>query len=250
MSNRASRGWICAVALLAAALFGFGALLLLLQHVCDDVDPATLQTVRCDGERGRWWVLAQGALVVTGAVALLAGIVRALAMARMVALAAAIALDVVLLVAAYAISGIGLADKPVPRLSGVRVIERRCAEPCAGGVRVRFALDRAAPVRFSLGPESNASVEVRPYRRLDYQYRTGVLSRAGTTAREEIDFAAGRHLVRVGGIVEIAGPPVRRESLPPGVYVLRIEALVPGAGNQLRNTSAPVSRGIRILPRR
>lgn len=85
---------------------------------------------------------------------LIAGIAWALRRARVWPLAAAALPVIILFVAVYAIGGIALAAKPLPRLSGVRLLDRRCADLCSGGLRTVFTIDRAAPVWFVLAPDA------------------------------------------------------------------------------------------------
>lgn len=252
MSHRAKLVWIWVLALVAVALFGAGLFVWLLTFVCENIGEDAAQTVRCDGERGRSWRIVQAVLVAASGGALLGAITWAAAKELVWPLVAAIVLSGAAFVAVYAISAIRFEDKPAPRLSAVRVLDRRCTEPCAAGIRVAFTLDRRARVRIGLGPDNNSSVEFRPYREGGYRYRSGIVSGPGDQPDEDTEFDAGEHLVRVGGevVVDVYEPSERIEPLPPGVHVLSVLASVPKSGNQRNANSKEFNHGVRILPRR
>lgn len=252
MSHRAELVLIWVLAAAAVALFGVGVVLWLLSFVCENGGEDAAQTVACDGERGRWWRIVQAVLVAASACLLLGAIAWAAAKQDVRPLVAAIALCGAAFVAVFAISRIRFEDKPAPRLSAVRVLDRRCAEPCTAGIRVAFEIDRRARVRFGLGPDNNSSVEYRPYRESSgYRYRSGVVRRPGERPDEDTEFEAGEHLVRVRGdvVVDVYEPSERVEALPPGIHVLSVVASVPNSGNQQNANSVESNHGVRILPR-
>lgn len=242
-----SRALIVAVAVGCVSLFALASLLWFLRTGCEDATPSELRRVRCGGSAADSWVAVQQVLFAVAAVALLAGIVWALRKATLGSLAGAAVLGAGCFAAIFVIDSKQLADKPIPRLSAVRVLDRRCVEPCAAGVRVAFTLDRPARMVFSLQPESNDSIELRPYRKAGYGYRTGVVKPNGAAPDEESDFAAGRHLERIRGVVSIDVPRVRTEALPPGLWVLSVTAHVQQAGHQVKTAGGAFSEHVRIL---
>lgn len=226
---------IYAVLTLAAAVQGVG---------CEGQAYAMLQTVRCDGERGHSWIVAQEALVVLGGAGLLAGIGWSLRTANVRWLVAAGVFCVVGFVIVGQIGEISLAAKPLPRLSGFQIIDRRCPDLCAGGLRVAFTSDRTAPIWFDFNPDlPNTSRDIS-----DYQYLPELV---GSTAREptsrsQMDFGPGGHVVRIE-LVKRTRDEHRARPLKPGSYALDITASVENPGNQ-SEVMTGASRTFTILP--
>jgi hypothetical protein len=243
LSRRAKRIWIGGLGLAAAALYAIIALAEALQGLgCEGQSYAMLQTVRCEDARARSWHDVQIALVILGALALLAAVAWALRKAAFWPLAAAAVPAVAVFVVSGVIGRISLAAKPLVDLSGVRIVDRRCARLCPGGLRVAFTNDRMAPVWFDYTPDLPVTApEAREYR-----YVAEAVTPAGPSAPGATDeFAAGGHVVQLRLFRQ---SPDGRRSLPlrPGVYGLDITALVENPGNQSEFMTA-VSREFRVL---
>lgn len=241
MSETSKRLAIGALALVVLTLFVFAAFFWLLSGVgCEDAEEATLNTVQCDHERGRSWVTLQGVLILCSGAALVAGTVWGVLAARLWPLAVAVALALPALAAVFVIQGVEVSDKPLPRLSNVRLIDRGCTVPCSRGIRVAFTVDREAEVDFHLGPARFEDIGGR-------QYGSGVLGQEYGPTTPGVDYKPGRQVVRVGGA--ILNPPEQRGSLPPGDYELELVARPPEAGNQRRQSLGEVKRRVEISPR-
>src|SRR5918999_1650668 len=90
------------------------------------------------------------AIVLTTGAALLFGAVRALDGARFVPLIVPVAASIPAFVAVGAIDRIELGEKPLPRVTEVRLLDNACTVPCAGGIRAAVTVDRPAEVELRL----------------------------------------------------------------------------------------------------
>ncbi len=221
----------CAVALyLAVLLFFVGARL-----GCEDAEQAAFDTVGCDSERGSGWRAVQSALLAATGLGVLVGAVVAFSRRRFLPLAVPAVAIVPVFVAVGVIDGIELGDKPVPRVTEVRLIDRSCRVPCRDGIRVAVTVDLSAEVELHLGPARFEDIGSR-------QYSSRIVGEPGATA--EVD--AGRHEFRVTG--EILNPPGQRGPLPPGDYEVDVTARPQDAGNQRRQSGEPIARRVTIRP--
>lgn len=181
-------------------------------------------SVLCDAERGQWWRVAQVGLVVIAWAGLVVGATRALRKAQWPPLVAVAVVAVVAFPAAFAINGVHPGDKPIPRLSGVALMDRVCAFPCDRGVRVAFTVDRDAEVVFTLAP-TRREVRAR-YERLNPGPMTDLVGSEGAPLNSSESFDAGLHQVRIRGLVIDLGRPGRTSRpFPPGNYTLHVIAL-------------------------
>jgi hypothetical protein len=134
-----------------------------------------------------------------------------------------------------AIDGIELGDKPVPRLTEVRLIDDGCRVPCSNGIRVAVTVDRPAEVELHLGPARFRDIGGR-------QYSSRIAGESGATAGVD----AGTHELSVVG--EILNPPRQRGPLPAGDYEVDVTARPQDAGNQERQEHGPIARRVTIRP--
>jgi hypothetical protein len=213
---------VAALALVAVGLFALAAFVWLAGSLgCEDAEDVAFDTVRCDGERGRWWTWLQALLFLGSALACMVCVVWGFARATLRAPAVAVALSVPALVAVVAIQGVRVADKAEPKLSNVRAGD--CRVPCRGGLPVTFTLDRDAEVDFHLGPARFEDIGGR-------QYASGAVGRPIEPGAQPVDFEAGTHTTRVTG--RIANPPAERGPLPAGEYELDVQTRAVDSGNQ------------------
>ena len=151
MSDTTKRLLLAAIALVALGLFLLGGLLWLGGSLgCEDAETRAFDTVRCDDERGAWWVRLQALLFLGSALGCLVGVVWGMAKPSLRPPSVALAVALPAVVATVAIQGVRVGDKTEPRLANVRA--GSCAAPCREGIPVTFTLDRAAEVDFHLGP--------------------------------------------------------------------------------------------------
>ena len=215
MSDTTKRLLVGAIALAALGLFFLGGLLWLGSSLgCEDAETPAFDTVRCDDERGAWWVRLQALLFLGSALGCLVGVVWGMVKPSLRPPSVVLALALPAVIATLAIQGVRVGDKTEPQLTNVRA--GGCEAPCTAGVPVTFTLDRHAEVEFHLGPARFEDIGGRQY---------------GSGARgQPLELDAGRHSARVPG--RIVNPPAERGPLPAGDYELDVQARPVNSGNQ------------------
>ena len=236
MSDRLKRILIGLLALAALFVFVFLAFLFLATGItCEDAEEAAFDTVRCDTERGAGWRALQTALVLGAGLGLLYGIARAISRARFLPLVVGATVANATFFVVGLIDDIELGDKPVPRVTQVRLLDTACSVPCADGIRASVTVDRDAEVELRLGPARFEDIG-------DRQYNSEMDGHPDGSA--EVD--AGTHEFRVRGA--IINPPSERGPLPAGPYDLEVTARPQNAGNQRDQRREPVKRRVTIRP--
>jgi hypothetical protein len=231
VSDRYRRALIILLAIGAGIVFLTFAFLVSSPGItCEDAEDAAFDTVRCDPERGAGWRTLRSAIVLTTGAALLFGAVRALHRARFMPLIVPVAASIPAFVVG-AIGRIELGEKPLPRVTEVRLLDNACTVPCAGGIRAVVTVDRPAEVELRLGPARFEDIGDRQY---------------GSEVEGDPEVGAGTHELRVRG--EIRNPPHERGPLPAGDYELVVTARPQDAGQQWPQSHPPVERRVTIRP--
>ena len=234
MNDRLKRILIGLLALGALLVFVILAFLFLATGItCEDAEDAAFNTVRCDTERGAGWRALQTALVLGAGLALLLGVVRAVSRTSFLPLLIGAAVALVAFLVVGRIDEIELGDRPVPRVTQVRLLDAECEVPCSDGFRASISVDRDAELELSVGPVRFEDIG-------DSQYETTVEGHGVRTA--EVD--EGTH--ELGFSSEIIGPPDDIGPLPPGDYELSVRARPQDAGNQREQTSEAVERRLTV----
>jgi len=237
MGERRRRVGIVFLALAAAAVYllGFGAWAVG-RLGCEDADQEDFDTVRCDSERGVDWTAFEWVLWGLALVLLIGGLVWSLRRASYVGVLASAAAIVATVIAVFAIEGIELGEKEVPRVTDFDLIDTECRAPCSKGLRVLVSTNEDAELHLSIGPLDFDDIGGRQYNDLVDGKDTG----------EGIDVDAGTHHFNVGG--EIVNPPAERGPLPPGEYRIEVYARPQDAGNQENASSEPMTETVVIRP--
>jgi hypothetical protein len=222
VSDTAKRLLVGAIALAALGLFFLGGLLWLGSSLgCEDAETRAFDTVRCDDERGAWWVRLQALLFLGSALGCLVGVVWGMVKPSLLPPSVSLAVALPAMMATLAIQGVRVGDKTEPRLTNVRAGD--CSAPCREGIPVTFTLDRDAEVDFHLGPARFEDIGGR-------QYASGAVGQPIEPGAQPLDFDAGSHRARVTG--RIVNPPAERGPLPRGDYELDVDARPRNSGNQ------------------
>lgn len=242
--SRRNRIWLGFAAMVVLALAACYLHLVFDAFGCENADTAQLDTVRCDSERSGGWRAAHQLVGLGCLVGVIVGGAWAIRRVRWPPLAGGAVVGLAGLGAMAAIDNVRLPDRPIPRLSDVRLLDAACASPCSQGVRVAFTLDREAEVSLSFAPDGWIAVGGR-------DYETGVLGRPRTASGSPPDvvgFGAGAHTIAVGGWA--VDRPSTRRPLPAGPYALALTPRPQRSGGQQRILGERVELRVAIRPGR